>query len=160
MRRREGGSRPAAPAPALPPSTTRAQLVVRLVLAAAGVAALAVGARSAWLHLLDQWWPVLRWATGGVLVHDLLLAPLALLLGVLVLRRVPPGWRDPLRGALLGLATAAVLVLPLLQSPARRWNTTILPTPGGVSVLVAVLVPLAGALIAVAVGRRRASRSR
>jgi len=144
----------------LPPSANRGQLGVRLALAAAGVAALAVGAWSAWQHLLPAWWPVLRWAAGGVLVHDLLLAPLALLLGVLVLPRVPPAWRDPLRGALLGLATAAVLLLPLLQSPARRWNATILPTPGWVSVLVAVLVPVAGALLAVALGRRRASRSR
>jgi hypothetical protein len=52
-----------------------------------------------------------------VVVHDALLAPCAVVLGWLVLRRASEVVRPPLRLGLLAAVTVAVIGIPLLAAP-------------------------------------------
>jgi len=89
----------------------------RYALGAAGVALCLVGA---WTFVTGvparQWLGVGTWLAGGVVGHDALLAPAALVLGWLVLPRVAARWRPVLRTALLACATASLILLPLLAT--------------------------------------------
>ncbi|MGI4894460.1 MAG: hypothetical protein ACRYF3_05030 [Janthinobacterium lividum] len=149
--------------PPVPRGTSTGENVVRTVLLLLGVSAVGWGVWSVWNSFLrKEWWPIVRWAVGGIIVHDVILAPVALAVGFLVLPRVPRHWRDPLRGAVLAVATFAVLTIPLLVSPSPRYNPTVVPTSAGVSVAVALGVPIAGAVITITIGsllRRRRARA-
>ena len=104
-----------------------------------------------------------RWIIGSAIVHDALLVPVVLTVGVLARRAVPaPAWM-PVRWA---LATTGVLVLvswPFLRGYGRRpGNPSLLPRDYGAGVAVAVAVVwLAAALVAThRVRRARAHDSR
>ncbi len=74
-------------------------------------------------HLLD----VGVWLAGGVLVHDALLAPLALALAWLGVRVVPATVRPVTALALVVLATVTVTAVPVLgRFGARADNPTLL----------------------------------
>ena len=68
-----------------------------------------------------QWLRVVVWLVAGVVVHDAVVAPLALALGVGVLGRLPhPVVRRVLRFLLLVAAAAAVVAVPLLATGGLR----------------------------------------
>ena len=67
-----------------------------------------------------QWLGVGSWLAGGVVVHDALIAPLAVVLGLLVTRKASPRIRRLLRTALLAGATVGVLLIPLLATGGVR----------------------------------------
>jgi hypothetical protein len=104
-----------------------------------------------------------RWIIGSAVVHDAVLLPLVLALGVVVRRAVPQAAWAPVRWA---LATTGVLVLvawPFVRGYGRRsGNPSLLPRDYGGGLLVALAVVwLAAAVLAVAStrrGRGRASR--
>jgi hypothetical protein len=121
-------------------------VVARLGRLALGLGGLAMAGVGAWVLLVDAAsrtpGQVAAWLAGAVVVHDLLLAPAVLLLGLAVrrLRRV----RRALRGALLVGGCVTLVALPPLLRPGEPRNETVLPLDYGRN--------LALLLVAVAVG--------
>jgi hypothetical protein len=70
----------------------------------------------------------LRWFLGGLLVHDLLLVPAVLAVGLAV-RRLPALLQPPVRAALIVSGTLALMSVPLLLGYGRSTQ------PGNVSLL-------------------------
>jgi hypothetical protein len=71
----------------------------------------------------------LRWFLGGLLAHDLLLAPAIFAVG-LATRRLPAALRPPTRAALIVSGTLVLLSVPLLLGYGRATqpgNTSLLP---------------------------------
>jgi hypothetical protein len=100
----------------------------RRLLVAGGVALVAFGAWTAWSTVpRGQWASVVAWLAGGIVVHDAVLAPLAVALGAAVLPRVPPVWRAPLRGALLAAGALALLSIALVAGSAGRRHWSVVP---------------------------------
>ena len=61
---------------------------------------------------------VLRWAVAGLVLHDGLWVPLAMLLGTLLTRALPPPRRSPSPGCCAPTAT------PAATPPWTRWPTS------------------------------------
>lgn len=99
------------------------------------------------------------WLAGGILVHDAVLAPLTVGLGVLASRLLPGHFRAATSVAFLLWATLTVVFLPVLSGQGGKPdNETILNRPYLASWLVLTGV-LAGASVIAALRRRaRASR--
>lgn len=134
-----------------------AAAVARVGLALGGLAAMGVGA---WVLLVDAApqtpVQVATWLAGVLVVHDLLLAPLVLLVG-LGLTRLPA--RRALRGGLLVAGCVTLVALPPLLRPGRPRNPTLLPLDYGHN-LVTVLLAVAAATAATALATRFARRDR
>ncbi|WP_327327070.1 hypothetical protein OG735_34635 [Streptomyces sp. NBC_01210] len=96
--------------------------VIRVLAGAAGVAFMGVGA-SLLLDVRDLT-GVLVWLGGAVVLHDALIAPLVLLVGLVL---VCGGVRGPVRGALLVAGALTVVALPVLLRPGRTANSSVLP---------------------------------
>ena len=92
---------------------------------------------------VDAWWPVGRWLVAGIVAHDAVLAPTSVVLGLVLLRRVPEGWRPAARAALLVLGASLLLLACVLVASGLRRNSTVLPFPTWASVLGAVVLALA-----------------
>ncbi|WP_128379013.1 hypothetical protein [Streptomyces cavernae] len=132
--------------------------VVRVLSGVAGAALMGVGV----CLLLDvrDLTGVLVWLGGAVVLHDALIAPLVLLVG-LVLVRV--GARGPLRGALLVAGALTAVALPVLLRPGKPANSSALPLDyprNWLLALVAVAVATVFVLAVRAISRiRRRPRS-
>jgi hypothetical protein len=126
----------------------RARLLPRLLL---GVLGVAVAAYGAWLLLREDRSDLVDtavWLAGGVVVHDFVLVPLTLLLGLALVRLLPADLRAPVAGGLVVLGTLTLMAVPVLGGwGANADNPTILDrnyTAGwlvvaGVTTLVVVL---------------------
>ncbi|MBX7551245.1 hypothetical protein ABT288_15380 [Streptomyces sp. NPDC001093] len=97
--------------------------VLRLLVGAAGLALMGVGA-SLLLDRQQELMGVLEWLGGAVVLHDALVAPVVLLLGLVLVRG---GVRGPVRGALLVAGALTAVALPVLLRPGPRANSTVLP---------------------------------
>ncbi|MFG2577225.1 hypothetical protein [Streptomyces sp. NPDC048481] len=95
---------------------------LRVLLGAVGLALMGVGA----FQLTDVRDPigVLVWLGGAVLLHDAVIAPLVLLVGLVLVRRRA---RGPVRGALLVAGALTAVALPVLLRPGRTANPSVLP---------------------------------
>ena len=93
----------------------------RVALGAVGVALALVGAY-AFVSAVDpgQWVGAIAWVAAGIAAHDGLLAPIAVVVGFLLLPRVPERARGPARAALLALAVVTILTIPLLVTGGLR----------------------------------------
>jgi hypothetical protein len=125
---------------------------VRTARAVLGGCGLLVGAYGAWLvlGLPTSWWPgLLLWLVGGVLLHDAVLAPVVVLVGLALRRVVPEAARGPVVVGAVVLASVTLVAVPALgRFGARPDNATLLDRPyaaGWLAVagLVAVVVVLA-----------------
>jgi hypothetical protein len=133
--------------------------VGRLLLLAVGLALMAFGAVTGFTTVPSSQWPsAALWLAGGVAVHDAVLAPLAVAVGLLVLPRVRPTWRAPLRGGALGAGVLAVFALAVTAGAANRRNDSVVPVDPGVSLTVAGVVLLVAVLLGVVGERRRVAR--
>lgn len=113
----------------------------RLLLGACGAALMGLGLVIGLREVpVGSWWPVARWLVAGVVAHDAVVAPVSVVLGLVVLRRVPGSWRPVARAALLALGAVLLLLACVLVASGMRRNPTILPFAAGASVLGAVLV--------------------
>jgi hypothetical protein len=126
---------------------------LRLGLGAVGLAGLVTG-----LVLLVDLGPkllaVLVWAVGGIVLHDGVLAPLVVVLGVLAASRVPAWLRAPLVGLLVVLGPLTLVAVPVLGRYGARYdNPTLLDRPYWTGYL--ALVALAVVVTAVVAVRRR-----
>jgi hypothetical protein len=102
------------------------------------------------------------WLAGGLVAHDGLLAPLAVLTGAVVVRALPPGpARRVLAGGLLVAACLVLLALPALGTPGVAGNASATPRdyPLGLTLLLALDAAVTAALL-VALGRRPPGRGR
>src|SRR5262245_10595335 len=96
--------------------------VMRVLTGAAGLALMGVGASL----LLDvaRLTGVLLWLGGALVLHDALIAPLVLLIGLVLVRG---GVRGPVRGALLVAGALTAVALPVLLRPGTPANSSVLP---------------------------------
>lgn len=100
------------------------------------------------------------WVGGAALAHDLVLAPLVLLAGVL-LGRLPYGLREPLRVAAIIAGCLTVVALPMvLGLGTRAGDASRLPLPYGRNLLAVVTAVAAAALLYALVRHGRRSRGR
>ncbi|NKQ23132.1 hypothetical protein [Streptomyces galbus] len=95
---------------------------LRVTTAAAGLALMGVGVSL--LGDVRDPTGVLLWLGGAVVLHDALIAPLVLLVGLVVVRG---GARGPVRGALLVAGALTAVALPVLLRPGRTANPSVLP---------------------------------
>lgn len=126
----------------------------RLALGALGVAVAAYGG---WLLLSRQDGAALLevaiWFAVGVVVHDLLLAPVLGLVGLALPRLLPPTARGPVAAGAVVLGTVTLVAVPVLgRFGAVESNPTLLDRPyvAGWAVLAAVV---AGVVVAGVVAR-------
>ena len=105
----------------------RTRLLPRIMLGALGVAAAAYGA---WLLLQEDLADLIDtavWLAGGVVLHDFVLVPLTLLVGLALTRLLPVRFRAPAVGGLVVLGTLTLLAVPVLGGwGANADNPTIL----------------------------------
>ncbi|MGW1075872.1 hypothetical protein [Streptomyces sp. NPDC002537] len=98
---------------------------MRVVLGGCGLALMGVGA---WILLFgvdaQDPWEVAKWLIGMLLVHDAVVVPLTLAVG-LVVARVPG--RRALRGTLLVAAALTAVAIPPLLRPGPTQNSSVLP---------------------------------
>lgn len=133
--------------------------VVRALLLGAGVLAVALGLRlGVGAVPVSQWWPVARWLAGGVVLHDAVLAPVAVVMGVVVLRRVPVAVRSALRVALLGAGSFGFLLVCVVAGSGTRRNPTVLPQTLASAVSAAAVAVLLAAALTAAFEYRRGGR--
>jgi hypothetical protein len=117
--------------------------------------------RQAALTVPASW---LRWFLGGLLAHDLLLAPAVFAIG-LAMRRLPPSLQPPARAALIVSGTLGLMSVPLLLGygrAAQPGNVSVLPGdyPVNLALVAAAVWILAGAWALVACIRRRRRQHR
>ena len=95
-----------------------------------GVLGVAVAAYGAWLLLQEDLSALVDtavWLAGGVVLHDFVLVPLTLLLGVALIRLLPANVRAPAAGGLVVLGTVTLMAVPVLGGwGANADNPTIL----------------------------------
>lgn len=107
----------------------RVGLVLRVVAAVAGVAMFLVAARYALVRSIDVrpaiW---VRWMVTGAVVHDVVVAPLAVGVGWLVVRIVPRTLKAPVQAGLILTAIVVAVSWPALRGYGRiASNPTYLP---------------------------------
>ena len=125
--------------------------------AAAGWALILWGVRGALHHDIDtRPGQLARFLLGGALAHDLVLAPTALLIGVLIARRVGGRWRAPLQSALFISATLALFAYPLVRGYGRVFrNPTSLPHDYAANLTAVVAVVAVGTAVVALVSANR-----
>lgn len=130
----------------------------RFAVGALGLTLMGLGVSLVWAQAP---WDVAVWLVGAIVLHDGLIAPLVLLLGLgVALTR--PGVRGPLRAALMTGGCLTAIALADILRPGPRNNATVLPLDYVRNWLVLLGVVALGAGLVLAVkrlrGRRRAPR--
>jgi glucan phosphoethanolaminetransferase (alkaline phosphatase superfamily) len=134
------------------------------VTAAAGWAVMGYGLRGLLHHHGDtQPTELAKFVVGGALLHDLVAAPVVLLLGVAVSRAVPASVRAVVQSALIVTASVLLFSYPLVRNYARvLHNPSSLPHnyTAGVAVVLGVVwsVALLAGSFTLALRRHRRSR--
>ena len=135
---------------------TRGVLLARFGFGAAGVGALAYGAWLVWGLGSDQWLSLLKWLAGGVVAHDLVLAPIVVVCGVAATRWLPVYARAPVAVAVVMWGSITVFAIPFLgRFGAESSNPTLLDRPYGLSWLIGTAVVVVGVVAASWLSRRR-----
>jgi hypothetical protein len=86
----------------------------RFVLAIPAAAALAYAATRLADVPSDQWASVLLWLIGGVVLHDAVIAPAVVFLGVVASRWLPVPWRAPAVVGLIWWGCVSLIAIPVL----------------------------------------------
>jgi hypothetical protein len=125
------------------------------VSAAAGWAVIGFGLRGIFQHSLDTRPSNLaRFVVGGALLHDLVVAPIVVVAGVMLARAVPGRARAAVQAALVVSAIVALFSYPLVRAYGLAANN---PTslPHNYTANLLVVLGVVWAVAAVAVLRRR-----
>ncbi len=88
-------------------------MLPRVGFAGLGIGALGYGAWLMWQLGAGQWLALAKWLAGGVFAHDLLLAPLVIVLGLLA-TRLPSFARAPVVVAVVVWGSITILAIPML----------------------------------------------
>ncbi len=125
--------------------------------AGVGWAVIAWGLRGVFQHSLDTRPANLaRFVVGGALLHDLIVAPLVIVAGVLVARAVPGRARAVVQGALAVSGMVALFSYPLVRAYGLAANNpTSLPHNYGLNLVVVLGLVWAAAGAAVLVRLKR-----
>lgn len=126
--------------------------------AAAGWALIAIGLRGVFEHTIDtRPADLARFVVGGALVHDLVVAPVVLLLALVVSRAVPRRARPVVQAALVITAAVTLFSYPLVRMYGRAThNPTSLPRDYAHNLLLVLGLVWAAAAAAVLIRLRRA----
>ena len=101
------------------------------------------------------------WLIGGAILHDAVVAPIVVALGVVAARTLPGRLRAPAAIAFLVWATLTVVFFPVLSGEGGKpGNDTILGRPYVLSWIVMTLVLIVVAVVAGLRRRRRVSSAR
>lgn len=103
-----------------------------------------------------------RWALGAAAVHDLLIAPVVILLGLLVARLVPPAARAVVQSGFVVSAIVVLFAYPFVRGFGRQAaNPSILPRnyATGLAVILGLVWTVAAIVIAVRRSRARHNRT-
>lgn len=135
--------------------------MTRVLLGLAGAAAAAYGG----LLLLDDGLgdlvDVATWLVAGVVLHDLVLAPLVIMLVVVASRLLPDAWRAPAAAALVVLGSVTLLAIPVLgRFGARADNPTLLDRNYWAGWLLIAGLTLVATAVTILVRTRRARTGR
>jgi hypothetical protein len=130
--------------------------------AGAGWLVIGWGLRGLFLHHIDTRPANLaRFAVGGALVHDLVVAPVVTVAGVLLARAVPASIRAVVQGALIVSGVILLFSWPLVRGYAHVLrNPSSLPRNYTESVLVVLAAVWVGAAALAVPAWRRAQRER
>ncbi|GAA0331730.1 hypothetical protein ACKI1I_36200 [Streptomyces turgidiscabies] len=128
---------------------------LRVVAGAAGLALMGVGVSL--LTDVRDLPGVLVWLGGAVVLHDMVIAPVVLLIGLALVRG---GVRGPVRGALLVAGALTAVALPVLLRPGRTANPSVLPLDYPRNWLVALVVVASVTAVWLTVRKVRDSRRR
>ncbi|MFD8963870.1 hypothetical protein ACFV0C_02515 [Streptomyces sp. NPDC059568] len=134
-------------------------LLIRIVLCSVGLAVITFGAHEFYDRARPDLGDVLGvalWLAGGVVLHDGLLVPAVLAVGLLI-HRSP--LRPVLRGGLLTVGSLTLIALPALLRPGPRANPTVLPSNYPLNWAITICVVLLGTAC-VAYATRRGRRHR
>lgn len=102
-----------------------------------------------------------RWLVGAALVHDLLVAPVVVLVGLAVARLVPPTVRGTVEGGLVVSAVVVLFAVPLVRGyGVRPDNPTVHYRDDYGVALLAVVAFVWAVTAAVAAGQRWRRRGR
>lgn len=119
---------------------------------------IAVGLRGVFSHRLDTRPAQLaRFVVGGALIHDLLVAPVVIGVGVAVARVVKGRARSVLQAALLATAALALFSYPLVRAYGKAaHNPTSVPRnyAANLAIVLGVVWAVAALVVAVRVARR------
>jgi hypothetical protein len=88
--------------------------IVRVLVGAVGLLMIAVGGRDLWNLGLANAVAAAEWLAGGVVLHDFVLSPILLVVGVVLVRRCSERLRRPLIVGAIVLGTATVVAFPML----------------------------------------------
>lgn len=130
------------------------------VTAAAGWALILVGVRGVFAHRIDTRPAQLaRFVVGGALIHDLLVAPVVIVLGVVLARVVRGRARAVVQAALVVTAALALFSYPLVRAYGKAArNPTSLPHNYTANLAIVLGVVWAVAAIVAVVRLRRPTR--
>lgn len=135
---------------------------LRLVLSAVGVAAAAYGGVLLLAEDRADLVDAALWLGGGVVLHDLVLAPLLVGLGLIARRWLPARWRTPIVVGGIVLGSITLLAVPVLgRFGARADNPSLLDRPyvtGWLGLLALVLLGVVGQVVVQHLGARVSSR--
>lgn len=148
---------PTTPAPA---EATPSATAWRLGLAVGG-AVFAFGLYGL-LHNAAQTVPgnVVKWIAGSLILHDAILAPAALVAGLVLARLLPAAIRAGMQATLAVCAVVVVMSVPVLRAAGRRPdNPSLLPHDYARNVAIVIAVILVGGTLLTAVRAARARRS-
>ncbi|MGJ5830761.1 hypothetical protein [Streptomyces ossamyceticus] len=129
--------------------------VVRVLAGAGGVALMGVGV--ALLVDVRDATGVLVWLGGAMVLHDVVIAPLVLLVGLAAVRGRA---RGPVRGALVVAGALTVVALPALLRPGRTANSSVLPLDYPRNWLLALVAVAVAAVTALCLAARGLARRR
>lgn len=87
----------------------------RILLAVPGLAALGYGLTLVWDAPREDLSSALTWLIGGVVLHDGVLAPMVVGLGLVATRWLPDAWRAPVVVALVCWGSLSLLAIPVLS---------------------------------------------
>jgi membrane protease YdiL (CAAX protease family) len=100
------------------------------------------------------------WTVGGVAVHDAVIAPLVVLVGVLLVPRLPSWSRAPVAAGLIVLLSVTLLAIPVIGRFGERPDVpSLLDRPYGLLWLVFALVVTFVAVVACLLRRRTTHRA-
>ena len=86
----------------------------RILLAIPGLVALGYGVSLIWAAPRDDLPSALTWLIGGVVLHDGVLAPVVVGLGLVATRWLPAPWRAPAVVGLVGWGSLSLIAIPVL----------------------------------------------
>lgn len=142
-----------------PPAAPAHRAVVFWVSAVLGWGVIAWGVAGAVRHQVDtRPADLARFVVGGILIHDLLVVPLALVTAYALGRVVPAPWRRWVQAALIVAAPLALFAYPQLRGYGRiPGNPTALPHDyaTNLALVVAAVVAVCAAAAVVGALRRR-----